>query len=110
MDLATRVLLSRAEWQGAVAALVGIRWRRWGGKPLSIKVGWRCRSGTDCSWRCLYFWDVVVEFLDFIIIDIIVRGVATGHCVGRVVDLSEWGKVSSVTRNVTRNVTRKSGK
>ena len=77
---------------------------------MSGEIGRRCCCGDCCSWRCLYLRDVFVEFLDFIVINVIVKRVGSGHCVGRVVDLSEWGKVSFVTRNVTKNVTRKSGK
>ena len=82
-ELAARVLLGRAERQCAIAALVGISWRRWGRhESLSVDVGRWCRGGAGCGRCCLNFWDVVVELLDVIIVDIIVSGVGDRHSVG----------------------------
>ena len=75
-QLATRVLLGWAERNCSVAAPVGVSWRRWGwDESPSVEIGRRCRGRGCCSRCCLYLSDVVVKLLDFVVSDVVVRGV-----------------------------------
>ena len=83
-ELATRVLLGRAEGNGPIAAaLVGVSWRRWGwNESLSVEIGRRCRGRGCCSRRWLYFRDIVIKVLDFVVSDVVVYGVRNRHLRG----------------------------